>query len=305
MSLHNHTSKVPQQGEQSIVFYDKMDNDGKGAKCIFSMNCPTYKYVGLDRDLKDDDKHYIDILKQNKFKNIVFLDLAPRTKDEMLIVDEYSDMITIIDHHKLGYIPTSKVEYVYSNQKSACLLTWEYFSKNEPKEAVRLINDRDMWLNKLQPNTNYFFNTWSMMNEYELQQCIYDDSFTKKWCAVGEIRENTKLAQIDKKFSEIEIGKMLGLRVAYTRDPIAKGIISELGNRAVRKLNVDLYAHIKDKDEEGYYSYNLRSLDGQALRMIRDNSLDGGGHDNACGFKSKAYLIEDDDAFFTICGGLR
>jgi len=46
---------------------------------------------------------------------------------------------------------------------------------------------------------------------------------------------------------------------------------------------------------DGSYGYGLRSLDGQALKFIRENGFKGGGHPNACGFSSELDLIRENE----------
>ena len=146
----------------TIVFYDKIDNDGRGARAVFELANGTenIEYIGLNRDMKDKDEyHYIDILEDEKVDTkVYFLDLAPRDQMEALVVNTNIESVTIIDHHQLNWNPLDNgFEYVYDSAKSACLLAWEYFFENEEAPlVVRLINDRDTWTNSMQPETNWF-----------------------------------------------------------------------------------------------------------------------------------------------------
>ena len=297
-----------------IVFYDKMDNDGRGARAVFELAHEDEKvlYVGLDRDLKDNDKvHYLDfIATKEEFEEIYFLDLAPRTIDECnrlvnYIYTEYVT-VTIVDHHPLQYSPLDfDFKYIFDKSKSACLLTWEHFNKGvSAPYVVMLINDRDMWLNKMQPTTNYFHNVSDMMNERELLNVIDESndpifnrlkgSLLEKWLTIGKIREQSNKNEIKDELENMRFGELLGVNIAYTEQKINYDILSQLGNEACElfKDKVDVYCHVYQKTD-GRWSYSMRSLNGQAKKIILDNGLNGGGHDNACGFKDDRYLIEE------------
>ena len=137
-----------------------------------------------------------------------------------------------------------------------------------------------------------------MMNERELMSVLgqgttYNNDDLHKWLMIGEIREESNQVEIIHELSIMKIGSILGCKVAYTKDDINWDILSELGNRACAELDVDLYCHVYFKEKDNVWSYSLRSLNGQALKMINESMLKGGGHEDACGFKDVRYLIEE------------
>jgi len=322
----------------TIVFYDKMDNDGKGARAVFELSHKDENvlYIGLDRDmmirdreifkrslgLKRDDlsidkMHYLDYLENSGYSELLdenieaiyMLDLAPRYNKEMLKsieadrLSRYSIVnninVKIIDHHKLRYnIAEYGFEYIYKDGVSACMLTWEHFNPNKSAPyVVSLINDRDIWLNKMQPQTNYFHNVSEMMNERELMEVIEFDrnglkSDLMQWMAVGAVRERSNKKEIKEELESMKFGTLLGVKIAYTENKINYDILSQLGNEACAlfKDKIDVYAHVYQK-KSGEWSYSLRSLNGQAKKIILDNNLKGDGHDNACGFRDDRYLV--------------
>jgi len=187
-----------------IVCYDSKDYDGLGSMAIVSEYYANENIVpiGLDRDMKTKQKvFYIDKIVEELTLNtfeIIFLDLAPRTLQQMHRVIESipSELkVTIIDHHKLLYNPSEyqNVDYVFEMGVSACMLTWNNFYSGFLKTPymVKLINDRDIWANKLQPQTNYFTNTFGMADLDMLDYLIFEDdgSQLQKMLEVGEFKE--------------------------------------------------------------------------------------------------------------------
>ena len=291
-----------------IVFFDDADNDGRGARAVFELahKDKDILYIGLDRDLKDrDEVHYLDFLityTEKDFNSIFFLDIAPRTKSEAEMLKSMASgyfFVNIIDHHGLKYNPKHYgFNYFYKNGVSACMLTWKYFFKNKkPPYVVELINDRDVWIHKMQPQTNYLHNVSEMMNHQELLNVIKNDTKQnedlEKWFAVGKIREASNQEEIKRELQQMKFAKLFGIDIALIEGRINYDILSELGNRAceVFKDKVEVFVHVHQK-KNGIWSYNMRSLNGQAKKIILDNNLDGGGHADSCGFKDNRYLID-------------
>jgi len=292
-----------------IVFYDIVDYDGRGALATFiryaKENNIDYVSYGLNRDMKTkDDKHYVNILiellsVQNYINEVIFMDLAHRTVTEcdtmFYLLETQAIRLKIIDHHDLPYSPNEvdeNITYVYENGVSACMLAWKhYFPKVKPPYVVELINDRDVWLNELQPDTNYFYNTFNMMNQNELNDIIGGKySLLDAWLAVGKIREeSTVLPTIQGLVDSCEVIEWNNNKIAVPRKYIAPEYVSEVGNKACKQYECDFFCSVYPKGNE--WGYGLRSLDGQALKFIRDNGFKGGGHPNACGFSHPQKLF--------------
>jgi len=69
--------------------------------------------------------------------------------------------------------------------------------------------------------------------------------------------------------------------------------ISQLANKAFQKYkDIDFFCNIKELKDIGLFHYKLRSQHGEAINFIKNNELNGGGRDNACGFKDKRGLAE-------------
>jgi len=289
--------------EMKIVFYDIKDNDGRGALAVFNMyadeNNIEYRAIGLDRGMKTENGDYYlvaltDMVNSCELEDdeVLFLDLAPRTHPEFIcvksVLEEYHIKMTIIDHHKLPYTHPvcDLIEYVHSHKKSACKLTWEhYYSNTVPPVVVELINDRDVWLNRMQPATNYLYNTFDMMNQNDLNRLMFEESKDEiySWLHVGKIRQESTIdKEIDKHCHNIDIKTIRGYIVAVPKLKIESKYVSEVGNSVCKMYDVDLFCSMYPVNNK--WGYGLRSLNGEALKFIRDNNFKGGGHDNSCGF---------------------
>lgn len=299
-----------------IIFYDGMDNDGRCSVAIIQLhNEEKVQHeqqeclcIPLDRKMKTmkDPKgvHYLEIIEkyESHMADIVFLDLAPRTLEEAKKINTEINSVLVIDHHKLTYKLPKKFTYIHgAYTDSATLLTYQYFYGDvEVPYVIKLVNDRDVWINDLQPQTNYFHNVSRMIRIEELKDlitetrdCNYEN--ISAWLQVGKIREKSNQREIKKQFEKLKVGYLLGHKVVYHDEETLDGaILSELGNSSLKLQeyrDVEMFVRVSKKD--GQYSYALRSLNGQSYRMIVDNKLNGGGHDNSCGFQDKRMLIRE------------
>lgn len=292
-----------------VVIYDRMDNDGRGSLAVFNRyaneNSIEYVAYGLNRDMKtESEKHYMSMLislldERNYIDEVIFMDLAPRTLLEADVIfdilDQQAISMKVIDHHNLPYYMSDideDITYVYESGVSACMLVWRhYFAELKPPYVVELINDRDVWINALQPDTNYLYNTFDMMKQTELNDLIGGKySLLDAWLAVGKIREESTIQPtIQGLVDSCKVIEWNGHKIVTNTKDIAPEYVSEVGNRACRKYECDFFASVYPKGNE--WGYGLRSLNGEALKFIRDNGFKGGGHPNACGFSHEEKLF--------------
>jgi single-stranded DNA-specific DHH superfamily exonuclease len=296
----------------TVVFYDVMDNDGKCSGAIVKQHLEDKDIepimIGLDRDLKSDSKDWYEFLGDD-VTSVWFTDLRPRKIEDFEPLKDTEEVI-IIDHHEhLDFSDYLNIDYIHSTEKiSATMLAWDFlfshkqiefgdmiFERMITPKIVELVNDRDVWLNKLQPTTNYFFNVWKLMDIELFQTLVFEDedeTLLNGLLAAGKVLEEVKQRKIAKAEKEVARLNVNGWLVAVSNIEGGAGIVSELGNKIVREnSDVDFYANITRNNDDSF-NYNLRSLNGVALDFIHDNNLSGGGHDNACGFKDKRGLAE-------------
>ncbi len=293
-----------------IIFFDRIDNDGRGALAVFNRyakeNNIEYTAYGLDRDMKcKNGKHYITTLmelleEKNYIDEVIFMDLAPRTMTECDVVFGLCDVqaisMKIIDHHNLPYCISDvdeDITYIYEKGVSACMLAWgHYFQDMKAPYIIGLINDRDVWENNLQPHTNYLYNTYDMMNQTELNSLVSTESKVdlNAWLAVGKIREELTIKPtIQGLVDSCEVIEWNGYKIAVPTEDVAQEYVSEVGNKACKQYDCDFFCSVYPKGKE--WGYNLRSINGEALKFIRDNGFNGGGHPNACGFSHEKRLF--------------
>jgi len=283
---------------KTIVFFDNMDNDGKCSASIIKQYLEDMDIkplmVGLDRDLKSDDKDWYEFIREDTTQ-IFFTDLRPRKIEDFKPLKDI-EAVKIIDHH--AYIDLeayANIDYIHTTEKvSATMLAWKHlFTTKDIPLVVQLVNDRDVWLNELQPHTNNFFNVWKLMDIELFQDLIFsdeDESILNGLLGAGKALETIKQRKIGEAEKEVTRLRANGWLVAVSNIKGGAGIVSELGNKICREnKEIDFYANITKRDD-GLFNYNLRSLRGEALNFIKDNNLDGNGHPNACGFKSNKTL---------------
>jgi len=296
---------------KTIVYFDNMDNDGKCSASIIKQHLEdrgaTPVMVGLDRDLKSDGKDWHEFL-DGDTKEVWFTDLRPRQIEDFEPLENIEAVI-IIDHHE--FIDLDKfqnIDYIHTTEKvSATMLTWDFlygdkiievgdnqYADMHTPEVVELVNDRDVWLNKLQPTTNYFFNMWKLMDVELFQELVFrdkDESILNGLLSAGKVLEDIKQRKIREAEKEVSRFRANGWLVAVSNIENGGGIVSELGNKICREdKEIDFYANITKNGD--IFKYNLRSLNGVALNFIKDNGLKGGGHPDACGFKDERGLAE-------------
>lgn len=109
-------------------------------------------------------------------KNLIFLDVCPPTKDEIIALSKLAKEILIIDHHittleNLQAIQLDKnlpnIKLVFDDTKAGCQLTWEYFCPNEEIPwFLSYIADRDLWKT-------------TMPYSKEINNALYEERHTK------------------------------------------------------------------------------------------------------------------------------
>jgi len=286
---------------KTIVYFDNMDNDGKCSGAIVKQHLEdrgvTPVMVGLDRDLKSDNKDWHEFLDGN-IKEVWFTDLRPRKLEDFEPLENIGE-VTIIDHHEFIDLEMyQNIDYIHTTEKvSATMIAWKhlYFDRVYVPRVIELVNDRDVWINAFQPTTNYFFNVWKLMEVELFQDLVFydeDESILNGLLSAGKALEDIKQRKIREAEKEVTRFRANGWLVAVSNIENGGGIVSELGNKICREdREVDFYANIT-KDDNGVFNYNLRSLNGVALNFIKDNGLKGGGHPDACGFKDSRGLAE-------------
>lgn len=182
---HNHQNqqtKVFQNSEQlnklrnylppdevDVVVYHFPCHDGfGGAYCFWryiscnpEIDIDSVEFIGMSHSMCDEDING-SISQKLLGKNVVFVDLVPRSSVLEDLVINYPKKAVVLDHHAgaqktLQEFPKILKDHVcFDLSKSGATLAWEYcYPSDDPPELLKLIEDRDTWSGNY-PETNAF-----------------------------------------------------------------------------------------------------------------------------------------------------
>lgn len=251
----------------------------------------------------------IDIKSFDK-KKILFVDVCPPTKNELVALSKLATEIVIIDHHVTTneLIQTIRNEnnenneiknitLIFDETKAGCQLTWEYFCKGEEIPwFLNYIADRDLWKT-------------TMPYSKEINSALYEDGHTKTFENLNKlyklksvelkefkeklIRKGTILTE--NKNSLIKQSSRTAVRCRYKDYNIwvytcPRHIISDVGSKLVRWRFKDgtypdfVMTWMYDLEDHSF-SLAFRSAKNTVdVHVIaRELSEKGGGHRNAAG----------------------
>ena len=225
------------------------------------------------------------LLYKVKGKNVIMCDFHFPEKELMKIIDA-SNTFMILDHHKtterdLINIP-NRLKRVDMN-KSGVGLTWEYlFGELPMPKLYQLIQDRDLWLFKMEESRYLHCYLTSIKNDFALWNPLLDnlDEAISKGKLIHE-QESKLIDSISDNCTIVNhiVGANV-LRVAYVYTYLYK---SEVGEAVLAKYkDIDfcaMYEYFNGKDST---IFSLRSLGDTDVSIICEK-FGGGGHKNAAG----------------------
>ncbi len=275
----------------------------------------------LDKDIKlipkslDGKPIDVNLIKN---KNVLMVDIVVDNFNE---IKKFSKKLVILDHHKTNQEKLKDVNYAYFDMnKSGVGLAWEYFYGDEPMPLfLQCIQDRDLWtwdvplsrnfcegLFQLINFSDYNFNQfYQLMDEHfsnnldeniteddeELNNCI---NF-KNYFDLGKNLNKIKNKSIDAiiKYNSVKYKVYIDDRtyIAYLYN-VPHDIASDLGNKAMLKLDCDFVGLWRYNHNEELYNFSLRSTDNNADVSEISKFFGGGGHRNAAGFSSDLHPKE-------------
>jgi len=266
------------------VIYHKNCNDGLSSAGIFYSVKPDIDYISY--------AHGSNTHNEWEFKNecLLILDLS-LSKD---IIEELikNNIIYIVDHH----LPTEMLIDVivkpnqihYDKSKCGALLLWNLIYPNiEQPNILQYVNDRDLWLNKMDNYQEVFEALALEESTVENWNKIIFKNTSEKYLEDGKVlikmkESNLKLLETKsyiKEYINNDDDKIYS--VIYCNSP---SLQSDIGNRL-------LLTHPKaDFAAIYYYSgdidktiFSVRGIDKVNLSLIA-KKFGGGGHFNAAGF---------------------
>jgi oligoribonuclease NrnB/cAMP/cGMP phosphodiesterase (DHH superfamily) len=281
----------------SIIYHNPC-SDGIASAWVVKHFIPTAELIPClaGRSPQNDITHF-------QGKKIIFVDLCP-SKEYLENLADIADHITILDHHITAYkslenVSHPNVNYIFDNNQSGCMITWNYFSSEPIPWFLAYIGDRDLW-------------KWELTCSKEINTTLYDDEHTnfKGLSKLFDMNQNSSLTNFyntDTYYSFVSRGKILYeikdkqiktcMKTAihcnfdnyniwlFTSPP---DILSEVGNSLMVK-------NMKNGSKPHFtvcWRYNVQTHEYYISMRSSSSSIDiseickkfgGGGHRNAAG----------------------
>ena len=214
----------------------------------------------------------------------------------MLGIEERAAKLVMLDHHKsaaeklTGFACRCGVVH-FDMQKSGARLAWEFFhpEKTVP-DLVRFIEDRDIWVWQYPESAGFLAALDMEPFEFERWQAIaaFDAAQLSSFMARGQAMDEkfSKLAELMAESAQpLVFNGIRGLMVN------APGVFHSLIGDQLSKQS-GTFALMWSIDKTGVVKAGLRS--GRNFDCIAlAESMGGGGHAQACGFKASAQRLPE------------
>lgn len=284
----------------NIVIYHANCADGKSAAAV------AYKKLGSEKTYYIAANYGEDLLSKieetlgqfdkelDNVGTIYFLDFSPNKKFvedfELSPID-----IVVIDHHESTEIDDlgSVVDkYVYSKEKSGCVLAFEYFFPGrDVPYLLEIIQDRDLWKFKL-PETKAFLAGYDPKKAgfTELVVMMHegpDSGIMASLTDTGGAILSRIMASAATNTKRAVILPFMGMKVGVCN--VVENI-SETGDKMSATIDIDFsMTYFVTEKAEVVFSLRSKEYDVGALAK----SLGGGGHKLAAGFKRDLDYLKD------------
>lgn len=211
--------------------------------------------------------------------------------DILRAMDQRAARLVMLDHHQSAADDLAGFEcrcgvVHFDMSKSGARLAWEYFLPDEPlPDLVRYVEDRDIWKWEFPESAAYLAALDMEPHELERWSAIAD--FTP-----AQTREFMERGQaMDEKFSKLAADIAQGAHpVVFNGEPglmvNAPGMFHSLVGDIVSRQS-GTFALMWSAGQGGVVKVGLRSQRGYNCIALAQ-SMGGGGHAQACGFKTTA-----------------
>lgn len=241
------------------------------------------EFVGLDHG---DTKSVAD-LPDLVGRAVYILDFS-FSADILRAIEERAAKLVMLDHHKSaadlldGFVCRCGVVH-FDMKKSGARLAWEFFWPEQPvPDLVRFVEDRDIWVWQYPESAGYLAALDMEPFEFARWQAIaaFDATQTAQFLERGRA--------MDEKFSQLAAGiaenaQVLSFNGITGLMVNAPGVFHSLvGDLLSRKSST--FALMWTVDKNGIVKAGLRSQRGFNCIPMAE-SMRGGGHAQACGFK--------------------
>lgn len=258
--------------------------------CIYHGNCADgFGAAWVVRQALGDIEFYPGVYQQPPpdvtDRDVVMVDFSYK-RPVLLEMAEKASSILIIDHHKtaaedLHDLP-GNVRTLFNMERSGAMLTWLYFFPDQPPPALlRHIEDRDLWLFRLEGTREiqanvfshpYHFDVWDKLMGTDPTTLIAEGAAIER----KHFKDVAELVNVCQR--EMVIG---GITVPVASLPYT--LTSDAGHLMATQHPSKIGVCYWDTQDGRVFS--LRSIDdGPDVSMIA-KQYGGGGHAHASGFK--------------------
>lgn len=249
------------------------------------------EFLGLDHgDIKS-----VDDLPALHGRAVYILDFS-FSSDILRGIDAQASKLVMLDHHKSaadtldGFVCRCGVVH-FDMKKSGARLAWEFFLPDQPvPDLVRFVEDRDIWV-------------WQYPQSAGFLAALDMEPFEfARWQEIAGFQEQQLAAYVERGRAMDEKFSMLAAGLAQAAQPVvfngqsglmvnAPGVFHSLVGDLLSKQS-GTFALMWTVDKTGVVKVGLRSQRGFDCIPLAQ-SMQGGGHAQACGFKMGAQRLPE------------
>lgn len=252
--------------------------DGFGSALSVKQYCDSLNY-----DCEFIAANHGDVAPDVTDKHVLIVDFSfPRKK--LLAMNEKSASLRVFDHHKTAQLDLEGLDFcIFDMSQSGAVLTWTtLFPNEEIPLLLSYIQDRDLWLWKMQDSEAISAGLQALPMKFEFWEHYLDNGNISELKVKGAAIVEYQKQQLKNhtKPEDIFMVDIAGYNVPCIN---ATHLISEIGNKiSVGYPFAAMYLDVADKR-----IYSLRSsAEGIDVSMIA-KKFGGGGHFHAAGFSVK------------------
>jgi len=249
------------------------------------------EFLGLDHG----DVKSVDDLPALNGRAVYILDFS-FSSEILRSIEERAAKLVLLDHHKsaadrlVGFVCHSGVVH-FDMHKSGAHLAWEFFLPEQAlPDLVRFVEDRDIWVWQYPQSAGFLaaldmepfeFARWREIISFDAAQL---SNYIERGCAMDE-KFSKLAADIAEDAQALNFNRVQGLMVN------APGVFhSVVGDMLSKKSGT--FALMWNIDKSGIVKAGLRSQ-GNFNCIALAESMGGGGHAQACGFKLSAERLPE------------
>jgi oligoribonuclease NrnB/cAMP/cGMP phosphodiesterase (DHH superfamily) len=213
-------------------------------------------------------------------KEIYILDFSyPR--QQLIDLGKKVEKLVVLDHHTTAEKDLENLEFAHFDMnRSGAGMSWDYFHKDPRPAIINSIEDRDLWLFKIEGTQHISLALSSYPMDFELWDKLEFDTLLKEGKTIERFA-NQLMNESCSHCHEIELD---GHKVPAINSPL---LTSDVGNMLLKRYPEAPFSVVYYTNKNGDTKYSLRSSDDK--KDVEEVALKfgGGGHRNASGFIKK------------------